>query len=1029
MDIHYNAFISYRHHPVDIKVAEQIHRGLEHYRVPKALKKSKDTKLRLFRDKEELPITSNLSDDITRALKNSDFLIVICSTHTKESLWVQREIETFLQTHDHSRVLTVLVDGEPYETIPQILCSAERVDPVTGEKQLIPIEPLSCDWRGSRRKARREELPRLAAALLGCGYDELRQRERQYRTRRMAAVLSVALAATLAFTSYVVYNSMQLQKANLQLEQANIEIQHNLEEAQINQSRYLASASAQQLEAGDRMLAMALAMEALPAQEGERPYVAQAELALSEAVGAYVSEEEIAAVGSISCDALINFFEATDSRDRMFVFDQRYVLSVWDLNTYQKLASVQLESNASKMLVTAQDELILYCGFTVKCFDKDLKQLWQTDGCNAVALSDRRDVLLAEKDDNTVVFLDTATGQEVRDAVQIPTQAADGSTDWRIGFRQEMYDLTQPLVLEYSKFGRPLQLVSVDPHSGAITVFGDIPESFEIRCTGKTEDGNVLVMAAGEEGIWNGLFGLMMTHSQVPVRVWCYTPQGDELWTAELTTYSYTSERTLYAIHGSGQIFCQVDNLLAVLDAQTGEVLSTCETGATPIWVMPDETYAIALLEDGSAGTFHYDGNDFNSTRYFKESLASGFGGKGFFIRQSYSSQILVYGHIRDENWQAFDGDSDGVFESFAASGDYLAVKNNDELLLFDVRQKTLLWRLPEESGIDFRLLDFTDDAQKLWLCQGGKEIICVDTRTGTWETYELPRQHSDEDMYYSRYYRSVMNDGVIYVQAKGLHSNSYYVVAFDTATLQSAVVEVCMPEDTSYNTGTEILTARDGRAYFWEDTEKKLYEADIRTGQVQNVLQELSSKPMLQFLHDGNTCMVAADSTVTFYEGEAILFAAQLEDLKGVSAYRTEQEIILLVDSGDFIRFDLTGQKLGEIGGHQYTGFYSSLNYKFGQEKIIWNETGDGDLFVNIFNSGNLIDMDCWECRAWVPNCITYLPSFDRFVTKGEDPATYASLLGLYERYTLEQIKDMAREALGQFALTQEQKAQYGIS
>ena len=54
MDLRYNAFISYRHHPVDIKVAEQIQRGLEHYRIPKALKKNKDTKLHLFRDKEEL---------------------------------------------------------------------------------------------------------------------------------------------------------------------------------------------------------------------------------------------------------------------------------------------------------------------------------------------------------------------------------------------------------------------------------------------------------------------------------------------------------------------------------------------------------------------------------------------------------------------------------------------------------------------------------------------------------------------------------------------------------------------------------------------------------------------------------------------------------------------------------------------------------------------------------------------------------------------------------------------------------------
>lgn len=103
------------------------------------------------------------------------------------------------------------------------------------------------------------------------------------------------------------------------------------------------------------------------------------------------------------------------------------------------------------------------------------------------------------------------------------------------------------------------------------------------------------------------------------------------------------------------------------------------------------------------------------------------------------------------------------------------------------------------------------------------------------------------------------------------MHSNIYYVVAFDTETLQSAVVEVCMPEDTSYNTESGILTVSGGRIYFWEDNEKKLYEADIRTGQVQNVLQELSSKPVIQFLKDGNTCMVAADSTVTFYEREQI--------------------------------------------------------------------------------------------------------------------------------------------------------------
>ena len=166
MDIHYNAFISYRHHPDDIRVAEEIHKGLERFKTPRAIKKRTGGAMRLFRDKEELPITSHLTDDIYRALENSDFLIVICSPHTKESVWVQREIETFLRTHSRDKVLTVLAEGEPYDVIPDILLHEDVVDPITGQIRRQEIEPLSCDWRMKKRKAIREELPRLAAPLL-----------------------------------------------------------------------------------------------------------------------------------------------------------------------------------------------------------------------------------------------------------------------------------------------------------------------------------------------------------------------------------------------------------------------------------------------------------------------------------------------------------------------------------------------------------------------------------------------------------------------------------------------------------------------------------------------------------------------------------------------------------------------------------------------------------------------------------------------------------------------------------------------
>ena len=62
MSNHYNAFISYRHHPDDIRVASEIHRALERFHVPASIRKKYGKIERLFRDKEELPITSNLTD-------------------------------------------------------------------------------------------------------------------------------------------------------------------------------------------------------------------------------------------------------------------------------------------------------------------------------------------------------------------------------------------------------------------------------------------------------------------------------------------------------------------------------------------------------------------------------------------------------------------------------------------------------------------------------------------------------------------------------------------------------------------------------------------------------------------------------------------------------------------------------------------------------------------------------------------------------------------------------------------------------
>jgi hypothetical protein len=96
----YSAFISYSH--ADQAVARWLHRRLETYRLPQALIGSPSpfgpVPRRLppaFRDREELPASGDLGQELRTALAASRFQIVICSPNAAASNWVNEEILSF----------------------------------------------------------------------------------------------------------------------------------------------------------------------------------------------------------------------------------------------------------------------------------------------------------------------------------------------------------------------------------------------------------------------------------------------------------------------------------------------------------------------------------------------------------------------------------------------------------------------------------------------------------------------------------------------------------------------------------------------------------------------------------------------------------------------------------------------------------------------------------------------------------------------------------------------------------------------
>ena len=1044
MSIHYNAFISYRHHPLDVKVAEQIHKGLEHYRIPKSIKKKHDGKLRLFRDKEELPITSNLTDDITKALENSDFLIVICSTHTKESIWVQREIETFLKTHDHSRVLTVLVDGQdPYEILPEILCSQEGIDPETGEKKMLPIEPLSCDWRVGKRKAYREELPRLAAALLGCGYDELRQRERQYRTRRLVTVFSLALAATLGLMSYVLYNSLQIQKmndqltiANDQLTDANIRIQENLDEALINQSQYLASASTQQLEAGDRMMAMSLALAALP-EGDERPYVTEAERALGKAIGIYQSEDNPGAIGTIVCDSIVQDFVADEERTIMFVTDSRKTLSVWDLENFQKKAYIRLEEQPYELMVTPQNNLVVTTSsWKIDCYDQELNLLWRKEKCDDVVWSDDHRTLLIKTGEEELEFVDANSGKSLREPLRIKLQKdieEDNYTNFY--FSRKDYDLSAPILLQYYN-GGAYQLIGVDTNMDTVTMLEELPEEYDLRYSGVTKEGNLLALLAHEHGSWNGMFNLMMTRSPVPVEVRCYSPDGQLLWKTPFTSCSYAGHHMLEVVNDDGLIFCQIDNVVATIDGTTGELLITCEIGKNPIWIQTEEDSAVILQEDGAIGVYYYGENEYNSWLYYKDDLAAGFAGKGVFVSQRYSSQILVYGSPWDDNWQPITGEYPttlwGEVESRSVWNHLLATSYYDGICLLDMQQRKVLWSVAEdkEKYEIFQIMGFSEDGSKLWVCCNGDTLLGFDTATGQREDYPMPQKAADGSALYYNYSNwAVMEGDRAYFFAKDLYKNDAYAVMCDRNDDSLWATKVCAPVEGHTDAGKGmILAGRGYDVYLWEFSTASVYKVNLETDGVKVLRENITSRPVVQVLEDGRYLLCTDNRVALCSADDREELVITLEDVKGVSGCLIDDQLVLLADSGDLIRYDMHGNRLGDITTEVYTSFFSTISDDYLQEEIKWTRTEDGDLVLEILRSGNLIDTENWQLKAWIPNSIAYYKAGDQFLTYGNND-TAEDAFGFYPRYSLEDIKAMAIEELKGFTLSQEQKEQYGIS
>ena len=118
----YDVFFSYRHKSLDNQITQKTFQRLEAYRLPASLRRKGYPNIRrAFRDTEELPVSRVLSDTIDKALHSTNCLVVVCSTDTPSSEWVDREVETFIELGRAEYIYPLLISGTPETSVPPCL--------------------------------------------------------------------------------------------------------------------------------------------------------------------------------------------------------------------------------------------------------------------------------------------------------------------------------------------------------------------------------------------------------------------------------------------------------------------------------------------------------------------------------------------------------------------------------------------------------------------------------------------------------------------------------------------------------------------------------------------------------------------------------------------------------------------------------------------------------------------------------------------------------------------------------------------
>lgn len=162
----YSAFIAYSR--ADAKWAQWLQQKLERFRIPDKIQtpnmNSPKRLIPVFTDVSELS-AGILANEIYNALEQSQYLISICSPNSANSLWVDKEVESFIKLGRINNIIPFIVAGKPFSDNPEDECFSQSLRCLRTEILGVNIKDLGKD----------AAVVKVVAYMIGVDFDTLWQ--------------------------------------------------------------------------------------------------------------------------------------------------------------------------------------------------------------------------------------------------------------------------------------------------------------------------------------------------------------------------------------------------------------------------------------------------------------------------------------------------------------------------------------------------------------------------------------------------------------------------------------------------------------------------------------------------------------------------------------------------------------------------------------------------------------------------------------------------------------------------------------